>query len=148
MLTLTLPKQTVEKFSVRVKDEVQFVHLFKSSANCTTYVKYCSGIWQTWFNKKVRAIHISDAAICDHLKKFKEYIDGNSYKHPLLPQLYEEIDDESDGVWDEESAAFHISDETDHDIEIPDRESMQVRAVCVCCVIYKCFATSIYYYYY
>ena len=135
VLALPSPKQTVEKFSVRAKDEVQFVHLFKSSANCTTYVKCCSGICQTRFNKKVRVIHISDATICDNLKKFKEYIDATSNKHPLLTQLDKEIDDESDGEWDQESAAFHISDETDHDIEISDRESIQVCAVCVFSII-------------
>ena len=126
VLALPSPKQTEEKFSVRVKDEVQFVHLFKSSANRTTYVKCCSGICQTRFNKKVRVIHISDATICDHLKKFKEYIDGSSNKHPLLAQLDKEIDDESDGEWDDKSAAFHINDETDHDIEISHREFIQV----------------------
>ena len=52
VLALPSPKQTVEKFSVRVKDEVQFVHLFKSSANRTTYVKCCSGICQTRFKGK------------------------------------------------------------------------------------------------
>ena len=134
-LALPSPKQTVKKFSVRAKDEVQFAHLFKSSANCTTCVKCCSGICKTRFNKKVRATHISDATICDQLKKFKEYIDANSNKHLLLTQLAKEIDDESDGEWDQESAAFHISDETDHDIEISDRESIQVCAVCVCSII-------------
>ena len=135
VLELPLPKQTVETFSVRVKDEVQFVHLIKSSANCKTYVKYCSGICQTWFNKKVRAIHISDVTICDHLKKFKECIDGNFNKHSLLTQLYKEIDGEIDGEWDQESASFHINDETDYDIEISDRKSIQVWVVCVCGVI-------------
>ena len=125
VLALPLPKQTLEKFSVRVKDEVQFVHLFKSSANCTTYVKCCSGICQTQFNKKVRAIHILDATICNHLKKFKEY-DANSNKYLLLAQLDKEIDDENDGEWVQESAAFHINDETDHDIEISDREYIQL----------------------
>ena len=96
VLALPSPKQTMEKFSFRVKDEVQFVHLFKSSANHMTYVKCCSGISQTWFNKKVRVIHISDATMCDHLKRFKEYY-GSSYKHLLLAQLDEEIDDQSDG---------------------------------------------------
>ena len=52
----------MDKFSVIVKDEVQFAHLFKSNANCTTYVKCCSGVCQTQFNKKVRAIFISNAA--------------------------------------------------------------------------------------
>ena len=98
VLALPSPKQTVEKFSVRAKDEVQFVHLFKSSANCTTYVKCCSGICQTRFNKKVRAIHISDANICDRLKNFKDYIDANSNKHPLLAQLDKEIDDMTKGM--------------------------------------------------
>ena len=135
VLALPSSKQTVEKFSVRAKDEVQFAHLCKSSANCTTYVKCCSGICQTRFNKKVRAIHISDATICDHLKKFKEYIDANSNKHPLLAQLDNVIDDESDGEWDQESAAFYINDEIDYDIEISYRESIQVWAVCVCSII-------------
>ena len=97
VLALPSPNQTVEKFSVGAKDEVQFVHLFKSGGNCTTYVKCCSGICQTQFNKKVRAINISDTTIYDHLKKFKEYIDANSNKHHLLTQLDKEIDDESDG---------------------------------------------------
>ena len=83
VLALPLRKQTVEKFSVRAKDEVQFVHLLKSSPNCTTYVKYGSGICQTRFHKKVTAINISDAIICDHLKTFKEYIEANSNKHAL-----------------------------------------------------------------
>ena len=112
-----------------------FVHLIKSSANCKTYVKYCSGICQTCFNKKVRAIHISDVTICDHLKKFEECIDGNFNKHSLLTQLYKEIDGEIDGEWDQESASFHINDETDYDIEISDRKSIQVWVVCVCGVI-------------
>ena len=135
VIALPSPKQTVEKFSIRAKDEVQLVHLFKSSANCTTYVKCWSGISQTQFNKKVRAIHISDATACNHLNKFKEYINANSNKHPLLAQLDKEIDGESDGEWDQETAAFHISDETDHDIEISDRESIQKWAVCVCSII-------------
>ena len=135
VLALPSPKQTVEKFSVWAKDEVQFVHLFKSSANCTTYVKYCSGICQTRFNKKVRPIHISDPTISDHLKKFKEYIDANSNKYPLLAQLDKEIDDESDREWDQESAAFHINDEADHDIEVSDRESIKVWAACVCSIM-------------
>ena len=126
VLALTSPKQTVEMFSFRAKDEVQFVHLFKSSANCATYVKCCSGICQTRFNKKVRTIHISNATIRDHLKKFKEYIEANSNKHPLLAQLNKEIDGESDGEWNQESAAFYINDETDHDTEISYRESIQV----------------------
>ena len=69
------------------------------------------------------------------MKKFKEYIDANSNKHPLLTQLDKEIDDESVGEWDQESAAFHISDETDHDIKISDRECIQVCAACVCSII-------------
>ena len=48
----------------------------------STSVKCCSGICQTRFNKKVRAAHISDDTICDHLKKFKEYIIG--IKNQLL----------------------------------------------------------------
>ena len=68
-------------------------------------------------------------------KSLKESIDANSNKHPLLAQLDKEIDDEIDGEWDLESAAFHINDETDHDIEISDRESIQVWAVCVCIII-------------
>ena len=43
VLALPLPR----KFSIRAKNEVQFVQLFKSSANCRTYMKYCSGICQT-----------------------------------------------------------------------------------------------------
>ena len=135
VLPLPPPKQTLWKFSVRVKDEVQFVHLFKSSAKCTTFVKCCSGICRTRFNKKIKAFHISDATICEHLKKFKEYIDAYSNKHPLLGQLDKELDDESDGEWDQESAAFHINDETDHDIETSDWESIQVWVVCVCGVM-------------
>ena len=59
------------------------------------------------------------------LEKFKEY-DANSNKYPLLAQLDKEIDDENDGEWVQESAAFHINDETDHDIEISDREYIQL----------------------
>ena len=36
VLALPSAKQTVEQFSVRTKEEVRFVHLFKLSANCTT----------------------------------------------------------------------------------------------------------------
>ena len=72
VLALHSLKQTVEKFSVRANNEVRFLHLFKSNANCATYVKCCSGTCQTRFNKKVRAIHIPDAAACDQLKKLKE----------------------------------------------------------------------------
>ena len=77
---LPSPKQTVEQFSVRAKEEVQFFHLFKSSANCTKYMKCCSGIYQTQFNKKVRAIHISDATVWDDLKNVIEYIDADFHK--------------------------------------------------------------------
>ena len=120
VIALHSPKQTAEQFSVRTKEEVQFVHLFKSGANCTAYIKCCSSICQTRFNKKVRAIHILDATVWDDLKKFIEYIDANS-----------KIYDESDGDLDQKSSAFYIDDEEDQDNEISDSESIQVWAVCV-----------------
>ena len=46
-----------------------------------------------------------------------------------------EIGDESDGEWDQESAAFHTNDEADHDSEISDRESIQKWVVCLCSII-------------
>ena len=36
VLALPSPKQTVEQFSVRTKEQVRFVHLLKLSANCRT----------------------------------------------------------------------------------------------------------------
>ena len=40
-------------------------------------MKCSSGIYQTQFNKKVRAIHISDATVWDDLKNVIEYIDAD-----------------------------------------------------------------------
>ena len=87
LLALPSPKQTVEQFSVRTKEQVRFVHLFKLSANCRTQMKCSSGICQTRLKKKLRAIHISDVTACDDLKKFIEYIDANSDKNPLIARL-------------------------------------------------------------
>lgn len=64
------------------------------------------------------------------MKKFTECINGNSDKHPLTAWLDKEIYDQSDGDWDQKMAAFHIDDETDQDIKISNRESIQVWAVC------------------
>ena len=102
VLSLPAGNKDVEKFSARSGEDVEFVHTFKSNIGCSVYVKCCSGICQSRYSKKKNVSNLfTNNETCCHLATFKEYIDSNINKHPLLQSVTNSNNNSNDEEVDE-----------------------------------------------
>ena len=82
VLELPSANKEVAKFSVRTdNNDVEFAHLFRSSANSEVYVNCLSGLCQARFAKKRKVLSLNTAGnLCVHLETFKNFLSASPHE--------------------------------------------------------------------
>ena len=81
----------LQKYSVVSRNDIQFVHVFRSDQNSTTYIKCMSGICQRSFAKQRKSnfLHTSQK-ICPHLQIYRDHL--KEQKSGIFSNLFNVID--------------------------------------------------------
>ena len=91
VLDIQSSKMEVQKYSVVVNDDVEFIHIFCSNINDEWYISCQSGLCQHSFGKKRNMKRLDSMEnICSHLEVFKQAMQNKTVL--INPDLITKVD--------------------------------------------------------